>query len=92
MQRDIYEKALRLLAESRVHLEEETELAAYFAVEGDSGRHLVRLMRDNTFNCTCTWGSLKGAPHGALCSHVVAAVFELSRIKISAGGPDPALA
>ena len=75
MNSDIYGKGVRLAAEGKVALEAETERAAYYVVEGDSGTHHVRLMRDNTFNCTCLWGSLRGAVYGSLCSHVVAAIL-----------------
>lgn len=78
MQRDVYVKALRLVDEGRVKIEDETDKAVYFSVDGETGRWLVRLMRDNTFNCTCTWGSLQGASHGAFCSHVLAAVLVLA--------------
>ncbi|HWG89962.1 MAG TPA: SWIM zinc finger family protein [Candidatus Thermoplasmatota archaeon] len=78
MIQEIYEKGRRLCDEGKVALDAETDRAAYFAVTGDSGVHHVRLMRDNTFNCTCLWGSLKGAVYGALCSHVVAVVLARS--------------
>lgn len=75
MNSDIYGKGFRLAETGKVALEAETERAAYFVVDGDTGTHHVRLMRDNTFNCTCLWGSLRGAVYGSLCSHVVAAIL-----------------
>lgn len=74
MPEDIYRKGLRLALQGRVELDVAEAKAWYYRVRGDNETHDVRLEASNTFNCTCTWGSLHGAKDGALCSHVVAAV------------------
>lgn len=79
---DVYAKAARLVREGRVVLEDETELALWYRIRGDTGDHVVRLASDNHFSCTCAYASLKGPR--ALCSHVVAAILH----RALAGGPD----
>lgn len=78
MNESIYAKGRRLAIAGGVEVTDDTSRALYFRVRGDHEVHYVRLMRDNTFNCTCPWGSLKGAASGAMCSHVVAAVIRAS--------------
>lgn len=86
MDRGIYAKAADLVAHERVREAGESPRAAYFEVAGESGTHHVRLMSDHSFNCTCTWGSLKGATNGALCSHVVAAILSLAQLRRTSDG------
>ena len=74
MPEDIYRKGLRLALLGHVELDVAEERASYYRVRGDTETHDVRLEASNSFNCTCTWGSLHAARDGALCSHVVAAI------------------
>jgi hypothetical protein len=75
---EIYAKAARIVAESRIRVEDETENAVYFRIRGDTGDHLVRLSSDSRFSCTCTAASFKG-PRGALCSHAIAAILDVAQ-------------
>ncbi len=69
-------------------MDTETEKSAYLFVEGEHQRYDVRLMSDDTFNCTCRLGSLK-AGKGVLCSHIVAAILYMSeRQSSSPAGKD----
>lgn len=70
----IYAKADDILQHGGVSVDVETEKGIYLFVEGEHQRYDVRLMSDDTFNCTCRLGSLK-AGKGVLCSHVVAAIL-----------------
>lgn len=70
----IYRKGAELFSQGHVELDAETDNSAYFFVTGEHQRYDVRLMRNDTFNCTCRLGSLK-AGKGVLCSHVVAAIL-----------------
>ena len=78
MTEDIYQKGIRLLLDKNVYLDTSTKTTWYYRVIGDNERHDVMLKSDNTFNCTCMWGSLKGVTTGALCSHVVASIMDRS--------------
>lgn len=70
----IYRKGEEIYRKGGVSLDVETDKGMYLFVEGEHQRYEVRLMSDDTFNCTCRLGSLK-AGKGVLCSHVVAAVL-----------------
>lgn len=70
----IYSKARDILSHGGVTVDVETEKGIYLFVEGEHQRYDVRLMSDDTFNCTCRLGSLK-AGKGVLCSHVVSAIL-----------------
>lgn len=72
---DIYQKGIRLLLDKQVKLDV-AKRAWYYKVTGDNENHDVMLKSDNTFNCTCMWGSLQGTTEGALCSHVIACVVD----------------
>jgi uncharacterized Zn finger protein len=79
MKSTIYRKGKELFRKGKVRLDVETDKALYLKVEGEHEEYSVRLMNDDTFNCTCRLGTLK-AGKGALCSHVVAAIlFAVSR-------------
>lgn len=74
MRSTIYRKGAELFSSGRVKLDVETEKCIYFKVKGEHEEYDVRLMNDDSFNCTCRLGSLK-AGKGALCSHVVACIL-----------------
>lgn len=73
----IYSKGLEIYRRGGVVIDVETEKSVYLFVEGEHQKYDVRLMSDDTFNCTCRLGSLK-AGKGVLCSHVVASILFMS--------------
>lgn len=77
----IFIRGKQLFKEGKVKLDIETEKAIYLKVEGRRNVYDVRLMSDGTFNCTCRSGSIKGAVYGSLCSHVVAAILYVAKMK-----------
>ena len=80
----IYLKASEILKHGGVSVDVETEKGIYLFVEGEHQRYDVRLMSDDTFNCTCRLGSLK-AGKGVLCSHVVAAILFVAGTRTKGG-------
>ena len=70
----IYRKGEEIYRQGGVRLDVETDKGMYLFVAGEHQEYEIRLMSDDTFNCTCRLGSLK-AGKGVLCSHVVAAVL-----------------
>lgn len=75
----VYRKGGEIYRQGGVKLDVETDKGVYLFVEGEHQRYDVRLMSDDSFNCTCRLGSLK-AGKGVLCSHVIAAIlFEADR-------------
>lgn len=80
----IYSKANYILSHAGVSVDVETEKGIYLFVEGEHQRYDVRLMSDDTFNCTCRLGSLK-AGKGVLCSHVVAAILFVAGSRMKKG-------
>ena len=85
----LFDKGAQLWKQRRVVLEDETENVRYYAVWGASGEYKVRLSSDRTMNCTCPFGSLKGATRGAVCSHLIAAILHTA-IGEAALPPPPA--
>ena len=73
----IYTKGLEIYRRGGVAIDVETEKSVYLFVEGEHQKYDVRLMSDDTFNCTCRLGSLK-AGKGVLCSHVIASILFMS--------------
>lgn len=73
----IYRKGAEIYRQGGVALDVETGKGIYLLVEGEHQRYNVRLMSDDTYNCTCRLGSLK-AGKGVLCSHIVAAILFVS--------------
>ncbi len=80
----IYRKGEEIFAHGGVTIDVETDKGVYLFVEGEHQKYDVRLMSNDTFNCTCRLGSLK-AGKGVLCSHVVASIIYMSSRQAPAG-------
>ena len=75
MDKSWLKKGLAIVASGLIRLDTETDNALYFKVRGDTDEYDVRIEKDHVYNCTCHWGSMKGAKTGSPCSHVVAALI-----------------
>lgn len=77
MRRSLFTKAVKLLKENKVVIEEETENAIFLKVDENNVR-LWYKAHTLLYNCTCKYGSLITPKERSPCSHIIASLLYLS--------------